>query len=150
VEIKQVKDIFAVDKSLTKHLWEYWQITQDNWLSPQSYWFVIFDGDEWIAYGAARVHNITSIYLGPTYVKENYRGQGLQVKLIKRRIRLAKRLGHTKVISSTFTNNFASINNLIECRFKMVKTWLSEPEPHTLYWERPVTGPSFFNWEKTV
>ena len=136
---KLVKDIFNIDQALTRSLYDNFGVTSPDWASPQMYWFVIFHKQEWVGYGGLRSHGIEGehnlCYTGPTLIRSAWRGQGLQVKLIKKRLRLAKKLGYTKVISSTLVNNYASNNNLIKCGFKMRKPWL-EQESDSLYWEK--------------
>jgi predicted acetyltransferase len=61
------------------------------------------------------------------------RGQGLQKKFIRVRIRQAKALKMNWVITSTFDNP-ASANSLIACGFKMfnpTKPWMAK---NTSYW----------------
>ena len=72
-------------------------------------------------------------YLVRCGVLPNYRGQGLQKKFIRLRIRQAKALKMNWVITSTYDNP-ASANSLIACGFKMfdpTKPWMAA---HTSYW----------------
>lgn len=62
-----------------------------------------------------------------------FRGQGLQKKFIRVRIRQAKALKMNWIVTSTFDNP-ASSNSLISCGFKLFnprKPWMCE---NTLYW----------------
>jgi len=66
-------------------------------------------------------------------VVRDHRGQGLQKKFIRVRIRQAKALKMNWVITSTYDNP-ASANSLIACGFKMfdpTKPWMAA---HTSYW----------------
>jgi len=66
-------------------------------------------------------------------VMPDYRGQGLQKKFIRVRIRQAKSLKMNWVITSTYDNP-ASANSLISCGFKMfnpTKPWMAK---NTSYW----------------
>jgi GNAT superfamily N-acetyltransferase len=66
-------------------------------------------------------------------VVSDYRGQGLQKKFIRVRIRQAKALKMNWIVTSTFDNP-ASANSLISCGFKMFnpsKPWMTK---HTSYW----------------
>jgi len=72
-------------------------------------------------------------YLIRCGVLPDYRGQGLQKKFIRVRIRQAKALRLRWLITSTFDNP-ASANSLISCGFKMFnpsKPWMAK---HTSYW----------------
>jgi len=72
-------------------------------------------------------------YLIRCGVVPDHRGQGLQKKFIRVRIRQAKTLKMNWVITSTYDNP-ASANSLISCGFKMfnpTKPWMTK---HTSYW----------------
>jgi len=72
-------------------------------------------------------------YLIRCGVLPNMRGQGLQKKFIRVRIRQAKALKMNWVITSTYDNP-ASANSLISCGFKMfnpTKPWMAK---NTSYW----------------
>jgi GNAT superfamily N-acetyltransferase len=72
-------------------------------------------------------------YLVRCGVLADYRGQGLQKKFIRVRIRQAKALGLKWLITSTYDNP-ASANSLISCGFKMfnpTNPWMTK---HTSYW----------------
>ena len=72
-------------------------------------------------------------YLIRCGVVPDMRGQGLQKKFIRVRIRQAKTLKMNWVITSTFDNP-ASANSLIACGFKMfnpTRPWMAK---HTSYW----------------
>ena len=72
-------------------------------------------------------------YLIRCGVVPDMRGQGLQKKFIRVRIRQAKALKMNWVITSTFDNP-ASANSLISCGFKMfdpTNPWMTK---HTSYW----------------
>jgi len=89
---------------------------------PNRSWFVFFDSnDEWCAYGGYRTIDQRSVYFGPTHVLENFRGKGLQRRLIRARLKQAKEDGYEQAISSIYTYNFISGNNLIACGFRMCR-----------------------------
>jgi len=72
-------------------------------------------------------------YLIRCGVVPDMRGQGLQKKFIRVRVRQAKTLKMNWVITSTYDNP-ASANSLISCGFKMfnpTKPWMAK---HTSYW----------------
>ena len=72
-------------------------------------------------------------YLIRCGVLPDYRGQGLQKKFIRVRIRQAKTLKMNWIVTSTYDNP-ASANSLISCGFKMFnpsRPWMTK---HTSYW----------------
>ena len=72
-------------------------------------------------------------YLIRCGVVPDMRGQGLQKKFIRVRVRQAKTLKMNWVVTSTYDNP-ASANSLISCGFKMfnpTKPWMAK---HTSYW----------------
>ena len=72
-------------------------------------------------------------YLIRCGVLPDHRGQGLQKKFIRIRIRQAKALKMNWIITSTYDNP-ASANSLISCGFKMfdpTNPWMTK---HTSYW----------------
>lgn len=131
LRIRRVKNIFKIDSSLTRDLKEYWGVESPGWNDSQHWWWVVFDGNKWVGYGGLRVHDAESVYSGPTYIKQEYRGQGLQFKLLKLRLRFAKKLGFSHILSSTSCDNFHSNNNLIKAGFHLIKGWIEE---EGLYW----------------
>jgi hypothetical protein len=73
--INDCKIINFLDKK-TKIDWE--------WLgSPPDWWFGVFIKKKLIGYGGLRPINEEILYSGPTFINEEYRGNGLQKKLIK-------------------------------------------------------------------
>src|ERR1019366_3836721 len=126
LKYKLVKDIFSIDNTLTRSLSDNFGLSVPDWTCPQMYWFVIFDNKQWVGYAALRVHDAITLYSGPTYIKPDFRGQGLQVKLLKKRINLAKKLGYSRIISSTYYHNYPSNNSLIKCGFRLICPWLEQ------------------------
>ncbi len=123
-KIRQVKHIAKVP-GLLSHFETTWGTNHQTWASSQSWLWVVFDESEWVAYGNMYVYGQEQVCVGPTFVKRDYRGQGLQVKLLKRRLRFAKKLGYKTVYSCTYMNNFPSINNLIKTGFSLIRCWIS-------------------------
>ena len=135
--IQRTNDVFAVDKTLTKHLRDFWGIPRPDWLTSKSYWWVVYSGQNWIGYSAFRIHDEESVYLGPTFVKAEHRGKGLQKILINKRVNMAKKMGFQKIITSTLMTAYSSSNNLIKCKFHLRPAWF-ELESETLYWQRDI------------
>jgi GNAT superfamily N-acetyltransferase len=132
----RVADIAAYEKlpaSLQTALCE-----EEDWIfrSHMQWWFLWdkFHRDWW-AYGGASEFSEGILYIGPTLVRPNCRGLGLQVYLIKQRLSWAKKNDYSVVRTSTYSDNIYSNNNLIKTGFRLVKPW-NPAERHSLYWEK--------------
>lgn len=136
---KLISKADRLDKDIIKNIFNNFGTDIESWDCPKYYIYVIYHKKDWIGYGCIRSHYSDGIhnvcYLGPTYIKNYMRGQKLQSKLIRKRLRLAKKLGYTKAISSTFYHNYPSNNSLIRCGFKMVCPW-AQQEQDSIYWEK--------------
>lgn len=75
-------------------------------------------------------------YLCRAGVLPEYRGQGIQKRLIRVRLAKARVLGNTHAITDCTTENPASARNLIAAGFKPY--WPQNPWalPHSIYWIR--------------
>jgi GNAT superfamily N-acetyltransferase len=99
------------------------------------YWWIASENDVDCAFAGLIYSSWWSDcgYLIRCGVVSDHRGQGLQKKLIRVRIRQAKALGLRWLITSTYDNP-ASANSLISCGFKMFnpsKPWMAK---NTSYW----------------
>ena len=139
LRFKLVKDIKKLDNEIIKHIYNNFGAIIDGWDSPKYYVIMVYDKKDWVAYSCLRHHENHNdgnvCYSGPVFVKSAYRGKGMQVKLLKRKIRLAKKLGYIKMVSSTYIENYPSNNSLIKCGFRMIAPWL-QGEPDSIYWEK--------------
>jgi predicted GNAT family acetyltransferase len=89
-------------------------------------WFVIFNEEgQWMGFGGYRKIDDTKCFLGPTMVKPEFRGKGLQGQLISIRLDKAKEDGYKEAYSyfSTLniTNGYKSGNNLLKAGFKLCR-----------------------------
>lgn len=75
-------------------------------------------------------------YLARAGVYENYRGKGLQVRMIRARERLGRQLGLTVMVCDTHRNNIASSNSLIRCGYKLYRPHEPWALAESLYWIR--------------
>lgn len=73
-------------------------------------------------------------YLGRSGVIPAYRGNGLQRRMIRLRVRWAKRNGYRVVVTDT-TDNIPSANNLMACGFKLYMPRIVYGNPRALYWK---------------
>jgi RimJ/RimL family protein N-acetyltransferase len=87
------------------------------------YWWIVWDGDKPVAFAGLRPCqekvNEGMAALTRCGVIRDYRGLGLQKKLIRARVRMAKRLGLRQVVAYVKKWNLASANSLIRCGFKL-------------------------------
>lgn len=75
-----------------------------------------------------------TMYLSRAGVIKEYRGRGIQKKLIKERIKEAKALGYEWLITDT-SNNVESANNLISCGFKTFYPSVKWAKKNSIYWK---------------
>lgn len=96
----------------------------NGWIFRNQYfWWVVLDGDEWVAYAGLSHFDENTFYLGPTFVKEQYRGKGLQSRLIKlREMYVQIFLEGDGLISFVEKTNIVSAKNLKENGFVVVNT----------------------------
>jgi GNAT superfamily N-acetyltransferase len=111
----------------------------DNPYTPDNTgaWWVAYAGDE--AAGFAGIlpsyqWHATG-YLCRSGVLPKFRGQGLQQRLIRIRIKYARQQGWTTVVSDTHKNP-ASANSLINCGFKLYQPRTPWGFITALYWRR--------------
>jgi GNAT superfamily N-acetyltransferase len=103
------------------------------------YWWIAFAGDEPAAFAGmleARTER-NAIYLARCGVLAGFRGQGLQRRLLRSRITLARRLGRVAVITTTYENP-PSGNNLIAAGFRLYEPAAPWGGSGTCYWRLPL------------
>lgn len=71
-----------------------------------------------IGYGILR-WNGEIAHLERSAVEREYRGRGIQRRLIETRLRMARRIGARRVLTYTHRNNWPSANNLIDRGFRL-------------------------------
>lgn len=113
----------------------------DLYDNDQAVWWVVYDGSIPVGFACAAPSKRWSdtIYLARAGITRQYRGKGLQKRLIKLRCTWAKRHGYTWAISDT-TDNIPSANNLIACGFKMYNPTWPYGVKETLYWKYALQG----------
>lgn len=100
-------------------------------------WWLVFHNGKPVAFAGMLASTVESgsMYLNRSGVLAEHRGKGLQVALIKARLKRAKQLGAKWATSDTYDNPHSS-NNLIACGFRAYRPehpWRSEG---TMYWRR--------------
>lgn len=88
------------------------------------YWWIVVPAKAWKAFTGAidiTVGHGVGLYFGPTFVKEEFRGQGLQRKMMDAKLKFAFIENHYDyVVSSVFADSITSANNLIEAGFRII------------------------------
>lgn len=109
----------------------------ETYLFEGSFWWAVFDSEIPVGFGGYCPSDKwdNTIYLCRSGILEEYRGNGLQKKLIKRRLKHAKRKGFEWAYTDT-TENPASANSLISCGFKMYIPDDPWGTKQTIYWRR--------------
>ena len=102
------------------------------------WWWIVYDALNLPCAFAGLVPSIRWLdtgYLCRAGVISSHRGQGLQKRLIRARVRQAKALGWNWLITDTYENP-ASSNSLIACGFKLFEPTKPWGADKTLYWRK--------------
>jgi GNAT superfamily N-acetyltransferase len=99
-------------------------------------WWLATDGHREVGYaGMVPSHRVEKAgYLSAAAVIPEYRGRGIQQRMIRKRIAHARSLGWKWLFTETILDNPASANALINCGFRMF--WPAHPwgSPYAVYW----------------
>lgn len=102
-------------------------------LDPRAVWWTYGD----LAYCGARPTNEPGLaYMIRSGVVDSAKGQGLQRRMIRVRMRWARSEGYTGVCTYTVIENAASANNLIACGFRLYNPSTRWAGDEILYWYR--------------
>jgi GNAT superfamily N-acetyltransferase len=101
----------------------------------EGFWWIAYQGGNPVAFCSLKELSGGLCYLSRSGVLPHARGQGIQKRMIRTRLRFAKRIGAVEVCTDT-SHNPASANSLIAEGFRMY-----EPEnrwglPTSVYWSR--------------
>lgn len=112
-----------------------------DWWALEMLGFVFSSSDlpvwELVGYAGGRVIPETgAYYLSRAMVLPEYRGRGLQKRLIRARVAHARRLGCPRVVTYTNPVNVASNNSLIACGFKTASPWDGDKNSLWVHWSR--------------
>ena len=97
-------------------------------------WWVILDEGEIVAY-CGSIYSKGICIFNRAWVKKNYRGQGIQRRMIKTRIKAASTFCHIAITYTTL-DNFPSANNLINCGFRLYLPEYSYGGSDKLYFQK--------------
>jgi len=100
-------------------------------------WWIVYSEGTPAAYCAIKPSSNSEHggYLSRAGVLEQFRGCGLQKKLIKQRLAYAKKQGWNWVVTDT-CENAASGNSLIACGFRLFKPEYPWSFTHACYWKK--------------
>lgn len=94
----------------------------NGWIFRNEYtWWVFLDGSDWVAYAGLSFYNKNTFYLGPTFVKESYRGLGYQSWLIQLREKYALEQGIKRMVTFVEKTNVFSLNNLKKNGYQIIQ-----------------------------
>ena len=100
------------------------------------FWWIVYDSINLPCAFAGLVPSVRwadTGYLCRAGVLPSHRGQGVQKRLIRARVRQARALGWRWIITDTYENP-ASSNSLIACGFKLFEPTKPWGATGTLYW----------------
>lgn len=92
--------------------------------SQLEYWWIAYDGKKPIGFAGFRIKDKTAIFQRAG-VLESYRNNGIHKKFINLRIKYARLLNLTEIITYTSVDNKNSFNNLVRRGFNLYK-WKEE------------------------
>lgn len=105
-----------------------------------SRWWLVWDRDTPVAFAGARMLSGEPILmLERCGVLPSHRGHGLQLRLIRARMRWAYEARADAAITYTHPGNPASGNSLIRAGFTLYTPSWAWAGPHFLYWRRDLT-----------
>lgn len=88
-----------------------------------SLWWTVWANKEPVAYAGLRVciakYNVGAGFLCRVGVMPDHRGHGLQKRLLRVREKAARKLGLRKLVTYCVPWNYASINSLIGCGYRV-------------------------------
>ncbi len=88
---------------------------KDFEVAPNIMWFVVYnDNNEWMSYAGIQLnwYGCVSVYMGPSFVREEFRGKGLQRKMMQFRENWAKENGYSVLTTCAYEDNIYSRRNI--------------------------------------
>jgi len=97
-------------------------------------WWVMLDEGEIVAY-CGSIYSKGICIFNRAWVKKSHRGQGIQRRMIKTRLKAASTFCHIAITYTTL-DNFPSANNLIDCGFRLYLPEYSYGGSDKLYFQK--------------
>lgn len=97
-------------------------------------WWVVEDRGQVVAFASARLLD-DEVRLTSAWTEPAYRGMGLQTRLIRARVKWARKCRMSRVVTYTWGGNLPSIRALIRCGFVPVRReW--DGERSWMHWSK--------------
>lgn len=103
-------------------------------VSTWSWWVMLDDMSRIVAY-CGSIYSKGICIFNRAWVKKEYRGQGIQRRMIRTRLKAASTFCHIAITYTTL-DNFPSANNLIDCKFKLYLPEYSYGGHDKLYFQK--------------
>lgn len=139
----RAKKVFSFGKVINQSLYDLIQIMDknifygcNNEFQENREWWVILDERNKIAAYCGSIYSEGICILIRAWVKKQYRGNGLQKRLIKIRLKGALLNDCHVVITYTTKDNYPSSNNLISQGFKLYFPQYAYGGNEMLYWNK--------------
>lgn len=97
-------------------------------------WWYLFHKGAYVGRSAAKRFDSELYYLTWTEVHPEHRGKGLHKRLIRARLKHARREGYKACITYTLPHVTNSSNNLIDCGFRLYRPETLWADEEALYW----------------
>jgi GNAT superfamily N-acetyltransferase len=97
-------------------------------------WWVMLDQGDIVAY-CGSIYSKGICIFNRAWVKKSHRGQGIQRRMIKTRLKAASTFCHIAITYTTL-DNFPSANNLISCGFRLYLPEYSYGGNDKLYFQK--------------
>jgi GNAT superfamily N-acetyltransferase len=139
----RLKKIFSFGNILNRETYE--QLRELDYTNPNfkgcadefqfnREWWVILDQGEIVAY-CGSIYSKGICIFNRAWVKKSHRGQGIQRRMIKTRLKAASTFCHIAITYTTL-DNFPSANNLISCGFRLYLPEYSYGGSDKLYFQK--------------
>jgi hypothetical protein len=139
----RLKKIFSFGNILDRDTYE--QLRQLDYTNPNfkgcadefqfnREWWVMLDEGEIVAY-CGSIYSKGICIFNRAWVKKSHRGQGIQRRMIKTRLKAASTFCHIAITYTTL-DNFPSANNLIDCGFRLYLPEYSYGGSDKLYFQK--------------
>lgn len=100
-----------------------------------TWWVVLDDAGEAVGYASAVYRSeLGYVYLSRCMVMECARGNGLQKRLLRARVKWARSLGAQEVITYTLLKNYESLTNLLRFGFRFYEPTNAYLGPNVHYY----------------
>ena len=141
--IMRLKKIFSFGNILDRETYE--QLRELDYNNPNfkgcgdefqfnREWWIMLDEGEIVAY-CGSIYSKGICIFNRAWVKKSHRGQGIQRRMIKTRLKAASTFCHIAITYTTL-DNFPSANNLINCGFRLYLPEYSYGGSDKLYFQK--------------